>query len=103
MIPKNLIKWLQLFINKILQAFIKRDTTVCISGATIRNFGLFFQIQNENLKEKYILYKFLHFWHLKSHILVNINNVLTLPSEALAPTLSPLEFQHTSKIPPVPL
>lgn len=27
----------------------------------------------------------------------------TLPSEALAPTLSPLEFQQTSKIPPVPL
>jgi len=31
------------------------------------------------------------------------NNILTLPSDALAPTLSPLEFQQTSKIPPVPL
>jgi len=27
----------------------------------------------------------------------------TLPSEALAPTLVPLEFQQTSKMPPVPL
>lgn len=27
----------------------------------------------------------------------------TLPSDAEAPTLSPREFQHTSKIPPVPL
>ena len=31
------------------------------------------------------------------------NHELTLPSDALAPTLSPREFQHTSKIPPVPL
>jgi len=28
---------------------------------------------------------------------------LTDPSEALAPTLSPLEFQHTSNIPPGPV
>lgn len=27
---------------------------------------------------------------------------LTDPSDALAPTLSPVAFQHTSKIPPVP-
>lgn len=28
---------------------------------------------------------------------------LTEPSDALAPTLSPVEFQHTSNMPPVPL
>ena len=29
--------------------------------------------------------------------------IITDPSEALAPTLSPLAFQQTSNIPPVPL
>lgn len=37
------------------------------------------------------------------NICINQNSLLTLPSDALAPTLSPLEFQHTSNIPPVPL
>ncbi len=32
-----------------------------------------------------------------------LQHELTDPSDALAPTLSPVEFQHTSKIPPVPL
>lgn len=31
------------------------------------------------------------------------SNTQTEPSDALAPTLSPVEFQHTSKMPPVPL
>ena len=31
------------------------------------------------------------------------SNTKTVPSEAEAPTLSPRLFQHTSKIPPVPL
>ncbi|TMW46686.1 hypothetical protein DOY81_008227 [Sarcophaga bullata] len=31
------------------------------------------------------------------------SNTKTLPSEALAPTFVPLEFQQTSNIPPVPL
>lgn len=30
------------------------------------------------------------------------SNTQTDPSDALAPTLSPVAFQHTSKIPPVP-
>lgn len=32
-----------------------------------------------------------------------ISSTHTEPSDALAPTLSPVLFQHTSKIPPVPL
>lgn len=42
---------------------------------------------------------------LEMNLLGNRNRSLslTLPSDALAPTLSPREFQHTSKMPPVPL
>ena len=40
---------------------------------------------------------------VKNYLVLLKSKTKTLPSAAEAPTLSPLEFQHTSNIPPVPL
>lgn len=101
-IPNSETKKQQMYFNKMLKCLTqflegfhnnedtKHSKTNMISRKLLSQSGM--NCENQLLSS---------LW--SSHYILRKSNTKTLPSEALAPTLSPREFQHTSNIPPVPL